>query len=99
MAFERAKTYTTTCPTYGYWFERFILGCHKRMEAIVVTDFALLKELCHELLAQLEEDFGRAQSDRERAEVVEFAHVLTFGYLCGLRGEEIMKVDASGLLK
>jgi hypothetical protein len=29
IAYETSKTYVTRCPTYGCWFERFILGCHK----------------------------------------------------------------------
>ena len=51
MAFESTKTYSTTCPTYGYWFERFILGCHKRMGDVVVSDFALSLPIFRELLA------------------------------------------------
>eukprot|EP00980_Cylindrotheca_fusiformis_P024421 scaffold11885_cov99-Cylindrotheca_fusiformis.AAC.6 len=25
------RMYTTTCPSDGFWFERFFRGCHKRM--------------------------------------------------------------------
>jgi hypothetical protein len=39
MAFKTNKMYETSCSTYGYWFERFILGCHKRMGDIVVSDY------------------------------------------------------------
>jgi hypothetical protein len=27
MAYETSNTCVTQCPMYGYWFERFILGC------------------------------------------------------------------------
>jgi hypothetical protein len=30
---------------------------------------------------------------------VEFAHLLNSGFLCGLSGEEIVKLDISGFLK
>jgi hypothetical protein len=45
VAYETLKTYKTHCPTYGYWFERFMLGCHKRMGDMVVSDHALLVEI------------------------------------------------------
>ena len=25
------KTYVTSCPTYGLWFKRFVIGMHKRV--------------------------------------------------------------------
>ncbi|CAJ1967732.1 unnamed protein product [Cylindrotheca closterium] len=56
MAYESNKFYTTTCPTYGYWFGRFILGCHKRMGDKVVQDYALSRKIFVELLKHLEGD-------------------------------------------
>jgi hypothetical protein len=89
MAFETNKLYETSCPTYGYWFERFILGCHKRMGDIVVSDYALLKDLYTELMNQLEEDWEDAYTDAEKDKVATFANLLNFGYLCGLRGKRL----------
>lgn len=99
MAFEANKTYATSCPTYGYFFERFVLGCHKRMGDVVVTDFALSKPIFIELVKQLELDWTEATTDGERDLVAEFAGLLIIGYLLGLRGEEIVKVDIGGLAK
>jgi hypothetical protein len=99
MAFETNKLYETSCPTYGYWFERFILGCHKRMGDIVVSDYALSKDIYLELMNQLEEDWDDAYTEAEKDKVATFANLLNYGYLCGLRGEEIMKTDISGFLK
>ena len=31
MARDVRKTYVTSCPFYSVWFERFIVGMHKRM--------------------------------------------------------------------
>jgi hypothetical protein len=99
MAHETSKTYVTRCPTYGYWFNRFILGCHKRMGDIVNYDYALFKEIYLELIDQSESDWEDNESNEERDEVAEFAHLLNSGFLCGLRGEEIVKLDISGFLK
>jgi len=99
MAFEASKSYSTTCPTYGYWFERFMLGCHKRMGDKVVQDVALSKEIFLMMISHLEEDWEAARNDMDRDAVCEFATILITGFLCGLRGEEIMKMDISGLLR
>ncbi len=37
--------------------------------------------------------------DAARDKLIEFANLLHFGYCCGLRGKEIVKVDVSGFLK
>ncbi|CAJ1962796.1 unnamed protein product [Cylindrotheca closterium] len=100
MAYEANKFYTTTCPTYGYWFARFILGCHKRMGDKVVQDYALSRKIFLELLRHLEDDWnGAHENPIERDGIAEFAGVLLIGFLLGLRGEEIVKTDISGLLK
>jgi hypothetical protein len=100
MAYESNKLHATSCPTYGYWFGRFILGCHKRMGDKVVQDYALLRNISIELIRNLEEDWEEAEGDdTRRDEVVTFAAILVIGFLLGLRGEEIVKTDISGLLK
>jgi hypothetical protein len=99
MAYESTKSFHTTCETYGYWFERFVLGCHKRMGDLVMSDYAVSIELLHELLRILDEDWGEAKSDSARDKVTIFANILTFGFGCALRGEEIPKTDATGFLK
>lgn len=65
----------------------------------MAQDQALSKEIFVELLAHLEDDWEGASNDKERDAVLEFASVSIIGFLCGLRGEERMKVDTSGLLK
>jgi hypothetical protein len=99
MAHKLSKTYSTECPTYGYWFEKFILGCHKRMGDVVCSDFALSKALFLELVDDLENDWDDCQDEGERFRVAGFAMVLLSTFLCGLRGEEVMKSDIAGLLK
>jgi hypothetical protein len=99
MAYETSKTYQTSCQTYGYWFDRFILGCHKRMGDMVVSDYALSAEIFREILMEIECDWEDATTETARDQLAEFASVMIFGYCCGLRGEEIVKVDTAGFLK
>lgn len=99
MAFESTKTYSTACPTYGYWFERFMLGCHKRMGDVTVSDYALSIKLYWELVGQLERDWNGTKSEARRFGIAEFANLINFSFLAGLRGEEVMKVDLAGFLK
>jgi hypothetical protein len=99
MAYKTSKTYHADCLTYGYWFERFMLGCHKRMGDMVVSDYAVLAEIFKELLAGLDLDWEEAASDAARDKLIKFAKLLFFGYCYGLRGEEIVKIDVAGFLK
>eukprot|EP00980_Cylindrotheca_fusiformis_P003587 scaffold795_cov113-Cylindrotheca_fusiformis.AAC.4 len=99
MAYETTKMYSTACPTYGYWFDRFVAGCHKRMGDATVTDRALSKLIYWELLKDLERDWNACTTHEQRFQVAEFANLLNFLYLTGLRGEEGMKIDVAGFLK
>jgi hypothetical protein len=47
----------------------------------------------------LEQEWTEAGTDQNRDKIAEFANLLIFGYLCGLRGEEIIMVDVLGFLK
>ena len=99
MAYETQKMFTTPCPTYGYWYQRFNLGLHKRMGDVVRSDFAVTSEIINALLVTLNEEWEDAISLEARAKISEMAFVLVAGYCCGLRGEEIVKIDLAGLVK
>jgi hypothetical protein len=60
MAYETQKMFTTPCPTYGYWYQRFNLGLHKRMGDVVRSDFAVTAEIVNALLNNLEEEWSDA---------------------------------------
>lgn len=47
----------------------------------------------------MERDYALCTQENEKFKVVEFANLLNFLYLTGLRGEEGMKVDVAGFLK
>jgi len=99
MAYETQKMFTTLCPTYGYWYQRFNHGVHKRMGDVVRSDFAISADIMNALLATLNEEWEDAASWESRAKIAEMAFVLVSGYCCGLRGEEIVKADLAGFLK
>ena len=99
MAYETKKMFTAPCPTYGYWYQRFNLGLHKRMGDVVRSDFAITSEIINALLVILNEEWEDAGSLGARAKISEVAFVLVAGYCCGLRGEDVVKIDLPGLVK
>jgi hypothetical protein len=49
MAQGTTQTWVTDCPSYSYWFERFMRGVHKRMGEDVRSDFALSIRVLHKV--------------------------------------------------
>jgi hypothetical protein len=76
-----------------------MLGMHRRMGDVVNLYYAVSKEMVVMLLRDLEDDWSMAVTDKERFKLPRMAMIMLCGYLCGLRGEEIMKVDISGFLR
>ena len=89
MSYNTTKTYSTNCPTYGYWFDRFIWGCYKRMGDVVVFNYGFPLELFLELSNQLKRDFREAMSVEAKESTMLFANLITFGYLGALRGRRL----------
>jgi hypothetical protein len=50
-------------------------------------------------MVDLKMEWIEATKDQSQDKIAEFANLLIFGYLCSLRGEEIVKVDVLGFLK
>jgi hypothetical protein len=99
MAHETQKLITTPCSTCGHWHQRFSTGLHKRMGDVVKSDYAVTSEIVKELLDQLDSEWEVATSDAEKKRIADMGFLIAAGFLCGLRGEEIMKVDLGGLTK
>jgi hypothetical protein len=89
---------TTNCPSYSYWFERFMRGVHKRMGEEVRSDYALSVTLLHLILGNLDTRWREATTPTWRKEVAEIAFFLVIGFCLGLRGEEVVKADIGGFL-
>jgi hypothetical protein len=50
----------TNCPSYSYWFERFMQGVHKCMGEKVRLDYALSVQVLHKILGNLNQDWRTA---------------------------------------
>ena len=96
MAQGTTKTYVTDCPTYGFWFSRFMRGVHKRMGEEVRSDYALSIQVFHMILGNLNTRWLEASAIPRRKEIVEIAFFLVTTFCLGLRGEEVVKLDISG---
>ena len=106
LAGEKGKQFFTNSPTYGMWFERFMLGCHKRMGDVTCQDRALTIHEALAIQALLEQDWkdvsACAPSSARSAKQFEIALMgmaVTNGFSAALRGEEIPKSDLEGCLK
>jgi hypothetical protein len=69
------------------------------MGDVVKSDYAVTSEIIKELLEQLNLEWEASTGDRERRQIADMGFVLATGFLCGLRGKEIMKIDLGGLIK
>ena len=63
MARDTRKTYVTSCPSYSFWFERFIFGMHKRIGDVVHQDKAVTLDVVHKVIEGLEVDYLEERND------------------------------------
>jgi hypothetical protein len=91
-----SKTYVTDCPSYSYWFERFMRGVNKRMGEEVRSDYALSVKVLHKIMGNLDTRWREATTAPRRKEIVEIAFFLLLTFCLGLRGEEVVKMDIGG---
>jgi hypothetical protein len=94
---ERAKHYLTQCPTQTLWFERFSLGCLKRMGQDVRQDWAISINAMQALMVAFERAWGRAVLLEDKDEVVTSATYAVIAFCGSLRGNEVFLVDLAGL--
>jgi hypothetical protein len=93
---DRAKYYLTSSPTQSLFFERFALGCVRRMGQEVRQDWAITLPVVHALLELLEQDW-EIPAAREMAVMVGAYVVIAFGG--SFRGNEVFLVDMYGIRK
>jgi hypothetical protein len=91
------KLFTTTCPTYGPWFERFMLGMHKRQGDQSYPDKAISIEVMMALMARFEAAWEVAKGREKEEEAVLFPALFSIITFCGgFRGEETPLMELSG---
>jgi hypothetical protein len=86
-------------PTNHLWFQRFTQGCHRRMGDIWLPDRAVSRHelvACFNILEEWWTIFEKDLIGQDR--VASTACILIAGYHGGLRGEEINRVHAGGML-
>jgi hypothetical protein len=93
------KMITTTCPSNGFWFDRFMVGYYKRVGQLLVQDLALSIEVVLAVQNYLEGQWGLARTDRERRSVSEMGVLFVICFCLGLRGEEVLLIDIAGCRK
>jgi hypothetical protein len=105
LAGDKGKQFFTNSPTYTMWFERFMLGCHKRMGDVVCQDRALTIKEVLAIQDVLEEEWSPLEAKPSeknkgrRLEIALLGMAVTAGFSGALRGEEIPKSDLAGCLK
>ena len=86
IARDLKKTYVTFYSTYGLWFEKFIIGMHKRMVVEVHQDEVVTLAIVHKLVNGLEIDFLVCIIDEEREGFVDQAIFILAAFLVAFRG-------------
>lgn len=95
-----SKQLLTRCPTQSLWYEKFSLGCLKRMGQIIKQDLAISIEVLHELLKQFKIDIKRAHERKLDTHLLIQAAVYSVIAFCGsFRGNEVFLVDLDGLFR
>ena len=80
---------------HGYWFKRFMHGCHKRNGDVWIPDRPLTMEelLCIQTLLEENRWFCGLNDNKRRLKIVLTGVSLTSGFAAGLRGEETPRIE------
>jgi hypothetical protein len=94
------KFVSIEAPMYSEFFGRFQAGMHNRMGDKVVQDFGLSRGVVQKLQEVMEGEWiGAENSEVKKMEIAQLAVFVVVGYARALRGEEIPKLEITGLLK
>ncbi len=91
MARDTLKTYVSSCPTFSYWFERFMKGMHSRMGDDHRPDMAVTAEVMHALMNRVNVDYIEAHTEARRRFLARAGLFFLSAFLGGLRGEEVVR--------
>jgi hypothetical protein len=85
---------------YHGWYDRAQVGMHHRMGDKVVQDYGLSKQALVALEVGLEKEWEAARDNAGNwLEIVQLDFFALLGYARALRGEEITKIELSGVRK
>jgi hypothetical protein len=94
------KMFMTSCPTNGFWFERFMLGMHKRQGDQSYPDLAISIDVMLALMERFERAWEVAKGQEKEERAVLFPALFSIITYCGgFRGEETPLMELSGTRK
>jgi len=99
MAQDARKTVVTDSPTYGVWFQRFMLGCHKRMGEKIKQDMGVSIQVMHKLMEICENAFSACTTTKDKLNTSLLAMYCIASFCGGLRGEEVPMADLGEFIK
>ena len=97
MGGDRVKHYLTTSPTQSAWFERFSMGCVRRMGQDVRQDWAITLPAMHALMDLLDSEWARVGEAASRELVASIAAYSIIAFCGSFRGSEVFLTDLHGL--
>lgn len=92
IARDTIKTYVTTCPTQGYWFERFMKGLHSRMGDDHRPDAAISVDVMKAIMERVNLDYIESESYFRKRYYARAGLFFMAAYLGSLRGEEVARM-------
>lgn len=96
---EAAKMSLTNLPTNSLWFERFALGCLRRMGQDVRQDWAIPLDAIHALLTALDGEWCRDLDWAGRHRTASVGAYIVVAFCGSFRGNEVFLTDLFGLEK
>ena len=100
IADGRGTSTFTTSTTYGFWYRRFMTGCHRRMGDTWLPDRATTIDELQGGYELLEEDWKKFEGDNDmRLQTALMAMILVGGFSGALRGEELPKIELGAIRK
>ena len=97
MGGDHVKHYLMTSPTQSAWFERFSLGCVRRMGQDVRQDWAITLPAMHALMDLLNSKWTQVEEAANRALVASITAYSIIAFCGSFRGSEVFLTDLHGL--
>jgi len=96
---DRAKHFLTDSPTQSLFFERFSIGCVRRMGQEVQQNWAITLPTVHALLDRLETEWNVALGQAQLEMVGSLGAFVAIAFCGSFRGNEVFLVDLFGVSK
>ena len=88
------KLVSSDSPTNSEWFEKFMVGYHRRVGDVSKPDLAVSNEVMNALMVEFEKSWSACLGNREKEREVIFpALYALLSYVASLRGEETTLLD------